>query len=278
MKKIQRLKTTKILSEISIIFGSILALSSGVLLFTTTAHFLYFASGFFGGIILVIIGGAIYAALRTRVYNTLIPTHFNGDIDNLSYNPFHGLSAYQVKNANHLKDPDAFTSQNLFTGSIHQCPFIFSHVTLKEVIDQNTNRTRAYFKGLVIIFDTNHSFKMHTHILTEGHPRAYKNYQKLDIKGDLLDNHFTIYTDNPTRANYILNTYMVEVINTLYKHHPNLNISFIDKKIIITMNDEVNAFSMKLFKSSHLERLEILKKDIITLKSFIVAANIYFKS
>lgn len=278
MKKIKRLKYTKTMSEMSIILGSILALSSGILLFSTPSHFLYIASGFFGGIILVIIGGAIYASLRTKVYTTIIPTYFDGDIDNMSYTPFHGISAYQVASAEHLKDPDAFVSQNLFTGSIHQCPFILSHVTLKHITNQTSKKTQVYFKGPIIIFDTNHSFDMHTHLLTDGQPRPFKNYQKHPINESNLADDFTIYTNDPTRANHVLNTYMVDTINTLHKSHPHLNISFLDKKIIITMNDNVNAFTMKLFRPSHLERLETLKKDIATLKSFILATDIYFKS
>lgn len=277
MKKIRNLKRIKAVSEISIILGSILALSSGILLFSTATHFLYLASGFFVGIMLVIIGGAIFASLRTTVYTTIIPTYFDGDIDNLTFTPFHGISAYQVAATEHLKDADRFTSMNLFTGSIYQYPFIISHVTLQHVTNQNTNHISPYFKGPIIMFDINYSFNMRTHILSEGQPLTFKNYQKHDDT-NALHKAFTVYTDDTTRTSQLLNTYMAKAINRLFAQHPTLNISFLDKKLIITMNDDVAAFSMKLFKRSHLERLETLKKDIEILKTLIVATNIYIKS
>jgi len=278
MKKIRRLKCIKVVSEISIVLGAILALASGILLFLTSSHFIYLASGFFAGITLIIIGGALFTTLRNTVYTKLIPSYFNGDIDNITFTPFHGISAYQVNMAEHLKDPDSFTSQNLFTGSLHHYPFIISHVTLKQIIDQQSKRTKAYFKGPMVIFDINHSFMMHTHVLSDGKPRMFKNYQSIDLIHGTLHDAFTVYTNEPHKVNHLLTTYMIETINQLHDKHPRLNISFLDKHLIITMNDNVDAFSMNLFKRSHLHRLETLKKDLAILKSLVLATDMYLKS
>lgn len=205
-------------------------------------------------------------------------------LDNLAYFPDLGLPRGIIQTV--MTTGDRFSSNDYIAAKYKGISLVGADVHTEREhrsTDSNGHTTKTYttiFKGKFFIFDFNRDFAERLQLVGKSFAGAMlsysknsKNkYRKIETESVNFNNSFTIYSQNGQETFYILDPAFMEklqVIADAYKDR--VLFSFMDKKLIIAVNDNSDAFEPPHPKKFVDETAEFgrVNKEIISILQFI---------
>ena len=291
-KIIKKNKTANKIGTIVII--TILLILSSVVFFKTKNIMSVLLSDFFCfifcfiilTIVKTIINGKDIRLFNKEFKNIFVFTALKSTFQNVKYSPDKGFSESFVDEIGMINTSDRFNSNDYISGTYKGIKFEQSDMHIEEeheTTDSEGNKTTTWitiFRGRLMIFDFNKSFKSNIRVSTK-YFRAdklpwSKKFSKIKMEDVEFNKLFSIYSQSEHEAFYILTPHFMEKIKTLTN---NLNCgimyAFIDNKLYIAIDNNTDSFEYNVFKVIDEQKInEDLSKDIRLITKFVEELNL----
>ena len=203
--------------------------------------------------------------------------------DNLRYHPNQGMPAPIVRTV--MTTGDRYRSNDLMTATYKDINFAQADVHTEErheTRDSDGHTHTSYttiFKGRFLIFDFKRDFSFRLQLIGKKFWGAQllkiageNKFKKIETESHEFNKQFTIYAQDGFEAFYILDPAFIEKIHVIGEYYNNsILFSFMDKKLIVAVNDGNDSFEAphpaKLTDESA-EKARIAQ-DIMTIVQFV---------
>lgn len=237
--------------------------------------------------ILIGIGYIKFSQVSKEFKNKYLRDLISKTFDDANYYPDKGVNVNQVYNSDLVKKADRHHTEDLITGRVDGVNFLTSDVKLEERRVRHTkNGTQVYyvtyFLGRFFEFDFPKEFKSKI-LVTEGSIFTwFSSYKKIELESVDFNKKFKTYTQNEHDAFYVLTPHLMESIQKLESQNPgSLGLTFAGTKLYILINNHINTFDLKLFRTIDMSVIKGLERDLSVIKEIVqelkLNRNIFIK-
>jgi len=221
------------------------------------------------------IGYFNFSKISKEFKNKYLRDLINNTFEDANYFPKRGVDVSQVYNSDLVKKADRHHTEDLITGKVEEVSFITSDVKLEERRVRHTkNGTQVYyvtyFLGRFFEFDFPKDFKSKI-LVTEGSIFTwFSKYKKIELESVDFNKKFKTYTMNEHDTFYVLTPHLMESILKLEAHNPgSLGLTFTGNKLYILINNNINTFELKLFRTIDMSVIKGLERDLSVIKEIV---------
>ncbi len=173
----------------------------------------------------------------------------------LAYQPEAGLPRFVVQTV--MTGGDRYHSNDYVTGTYNKIRFTGADVHTEREhrhTDSDGHTTTTYttiFKGRFLIFDFNRDFSFRLQLAGKNFigdrlPKFVgekKKFERMETESTEFNKHFTIYAQDGFEMFYILDPSFIEKLQSIAETYKDrVLFSFMDKKLIVALNDNGDSF------------------------------------
>lgn len=231
--------------------------------------------GIIVGAIFTIIGSSSFSKLSKTFKVEVVTKLMEEFVDEGHFNPNAGLSQTDVYSSEFIKRADRFHSEDFLSGSMEGVRFASSDLVLEERHVRHTkNGTETYYetyyKGRLFIFDFNKPFDGYLQVLEGGRPTRNRGYNKVKLESVQFNKKFKTYATSEHSAFYVLTPHFMEALMELeQKNRGQIYFSFIDNRLYIGINNFVDTFELKMFRTLDDRVFDEFKRELFIIKDVI---------
>jgi hypothetical protein len=232
-------------------------------------------AGILAGGITAGIGATNFSKLSKRFKVEVLTGLVETFVDNGKFDPNYGLTQAQVYSSEFLKRADRFHSEDFLSGSMDEVDFVSSDVKLEERHIRHTkNGTQeyyeTYFLGRLFIFEFNKPFDGYLQVLEGAKPVRNRKYTKVKLESIQFNKKFKTYATSEHSAFYVLTPHFMEALMKFeQKNKGKIYFSFIDNVLNIGINNYVDTFELKIFKTLDSTVFDSFKRELLVIKDVI---------
>ena len=252
---IQKIHRQKRLAEGLIVTGLVFTLiSSGAFVFF---HHAGLYTTLIAGLLFAFFGYANFTHLRENFKSRLIASWTASWVKGGDYDPRNGLSKNQILKSLLFSQDARFETHDLISGSLQGIAFISSDV-------KNISAIPPVFHGRLFAFEFNHTFIQNLIHIPQNHEALLDGFEKTKAYQKAYDTYI------PKGSKPMLSSTWVKAFEKLEKiHTQRVALSLVDSKLYLTINDQEDAFIMRLFKPLDLKKITAFQTDVRHLTELI---------
>ncbi|MGD9909292.1 MAG: DUF3137 domain-containing protein [Candidatus Izemoplasmatales bacterium] len=234
----------------------------------------------FVGFVIAMKATTDFKKLSNRFKDEVLVNMFKELMPGTVYNPYQGLSEYEVYGTEFLKRADRFYSEDYISGVLEDVKFISSDVRLEERhVEHTKNGTRTYyvpyFVGRVFKFSFNKEFDGYLQVLEAGSPLSNRGFKKVQLESIQFNKKFRTFTTDELSAFYVLTPDIIEAIIHLEERNPGrIGLSFTGDVLYIAINNNKDTFELKMYREIDNSLVEEFKQDLLVIKDVISAMKL----
>lgn len=234
----------------------------------------------FIGMIFLGIGYFNFSKVSKEFKNKYLRELVSNTFDEASYFPDKGVNVNQVYKSDLVKKADRHHTEDLIMGKVDGVSFVTSDVRLEERRVRHTkNGTQVYyvtyFLGRFFEFEFPKEFKSKILVTEGGLFTWFSKYKKIELESVEFNQKFKTYSMNEHDTFYVLTPHLMESIMKLERQNPgSLGLTFDGTRLYILINNNINTFDLKLFKTIDMSVISSLEKDLSVIKEIVQELNL----
>ncbi len=243
---------------------------TGFLSFTVNPYMGFVVIGF--GIVLTIIAPSMFKKLSNSYKESYVKEAILSSITNATYDPQRGFSKEEVYNAGVLLKQDRFSSEDMITGYINDHYFRCADVHLQDVRSNGkTTTVVTIFKGRYYEITTERIFPEPIHILNNNTTLFGKrnSLEKIELEWIDFNKMFDVFSSSQFETFKLLKPNVMEQIVHLKRKYNKLVMGFIGNKVILAINNQKDAFDLKMFRPFNDHYIKEIKDEFKELEEMI---------
>lgn len=177
-----------------------------------------------------------------RIYKeTFVVGALKEILGNVTYDPFHGFSEYDVAKTGVVQMGNRFSSEDYIEGYYDGVHFRQSDVVVKRETGSGKNKhTYIHFSGRLFEFDCPLDGNVSTLLFSKnyqypGHGLGMK-YEKVRMENEAFNKRFKIKAAREIDAFYILTPHMMECVDNILQKAKSVGLHFANNKLYIGIN------------------------------------------
>lgn len=265
-KEVKKLYRQKITAEITVIIGSIIVITTGII-YSQTSHVLFSGIGLVIGLLLVFFGVSNFSHLKETFKETFISNHLSEWMKGGDYYPHVGLSKIQVYGSDFFNPSEKYYSEALITGAVDNIPFLSSDLMLY------TKKTDSlpFFSGRLFIFEFNTPLNIALLALQDKNkPIATKQYYYSEKFTRKLNGEYRVFSIKHPAVEKLFTQTFIEHMNALNRlHRDTINFSIKESKMYISFNDHTDTFALKFLRPLNKLQLRRFQKDVAVIRDLL---------
>lgn len=247
----------------------------------------------FLGVVLFVIGGAIYAKqvkrYETEVKRQIIPVIVGTISPGVNYDGAHHVEETEYNNSRLFPRADRYRGEDLLHGKLGATDFKISEIhTQRRRKTKNKTKYTTLFKGVFMVADFHKHFNGRTQVLPDTAERLFGHFlgrkmQKTGRQGMELveledvdfEKEFAVYSSDQTEARYILSTSLMRRILQLKQSwDSNIYLSFSDGKIYLAIRTTKDFFKVNFYKPITVQKIWVYLEELLACLDMIEELNL----
>lgn len=229
------------------------------------------------GVILIVVGSVKIGKLAKRFKIEIMPTIIREVYPDASFNFESGLSEEQILIPGFFKRPSRSTTSDYIKASYDGVDFEMSEFDFKErrtTTDGKGHTTTTYVtyaKGRFMIFDFKRDFDKVVKVFETTFLGANtRNLEKVETESIEFNKKFKTYATDELTAFYVLTPQVqLKLLEVEKKFKGSIFFAFMNGKLYIAINDNVNTLEMNPKKPINEESLQIFYNQLSIPAAFI---------
>ncbi|MDY0210997.1 MAG: DUF3137 domain-containing protein [Acholeplasma sp.] len=239
---------------------------------------IFLGSPFMG--MFMFMGGALAAGAVSKRFKTIsiefkktyVKQTIEGLVDEANYDPKLGFTKEEIYESGVLLKQDRFHSEDMLSGSLNKRPFRCADVHLQDVRSNGKSTTVVtIFKGRYYEILVEKPFKAPIHVLNNNTTLFGKRngYPKIELEWVEFNKKFDVYSSDEFETFKLLKPVVMEKILALKQRFDKLLIGFVGNKIILAINNNKDAFDLRLFHKFDDSYVNEIKQEFNELEEII---------
>lgn len=206
-----------------------------------------------------IVQSAPNAGLNNK-YKSVLKVLFEYVIPDIEYFPNNGISANDFLSFGiYSRQPDDFSSEDLFAGTRGKTNFIFCEVdatydvqhttTDSDGNTSTTTTTHTIFKGIIFKAEFHKDFKGHTIIRPSGF-KLFTSDDLVKLENTEFEDKYDVYASDQQEARYLITHDWMQKLVDLHKNYLLVEgAAFLNNQMVLAMPFEKDRFDMSLWRT-----------------------------